>query len=252
MQAEAIRIARQYPAPDFYRDFEEELSRSSAVFLSDATTRQIHGHIAEYIENDYGHGIDHARKVALDTGVLVLIEGAGAGYGDDHLLQLLRNAHCAGLLHDISRKEKNHAGAGAEKAGTILRDYSFDKKDIADICLAIANHQAFGDNRAGDTKKGALLSDCLYDADKFRWGPENFTRTVWSMVNYRGVSLDRFMKHYPQGMAFLRKIRDTFRTPTGRVYGPQFIDLGLSIGNDLYELICSEYRDEYQNDNDSS
>lgn len=251
LQNEAIRIARKYPAPGFYRDFENEIACSSRFFSADAPTRQIHAHIVEKIENDYGHGIDHARKVALDAGALVLIEGGESGYGDAPLTRLLRGALCAGLLHDICRKEKNHAKAGAKKAGRILADYGFPEKDISEICLAIANHQAFGDNRSSPTKEGGILSDSLYDADKFRWGPENFTHTVWSMVNYMDISLADFMKHFPRGMNFLKLIRSTFRTPTGQKYGPRFIDIGLAIGDDLYECIRSEYAEHMAETGDS-
>jgi hypothetical protein len=49
------------------------------------------------------------------------------------------------------------------------------------------------------------------------------------------------MARYPQGMASLEKIKTTFRTETGRQYGPQFLDLGLAIGQKLHDLILSEY-----------
>jgi hypothetical protein len=40
-------------------------------------------------------------------------------------------------------------------------------------------------------------------------------------------------------MEFLKKIKDTFRTPTGRKYGPGFIDLGVAIGDELYKELCA-------------
>ena len=75
-----------------------------------------------------------------------------------------------------------------------------------------------------------MLSDCLYDADKFRWGPDNFTHTIWDMVGFINPPLKTFVSHYPKGMALLKKIRGTFRSRTGRRYGPQFIDVGIAIG----------------------
>jgi len=40
-------------------------------------------------------------------------------------------------------------------------------------------------------------------------------------------------------MGGIRKIKNTFRTGTGRRYGPEFIDFGLEIGNGIYrELKC--------------
>jgi hypothetical protein len=55
------------------------------------------------------------------------------------------------------------------------------------------------------------------------------------------VPLSRFMALYPKGMDFLDRIRHTFRSPAGKVYGPRFIDLGLAIGKDLHECIRSEF-----------
>jgi hypothetical protein len=42
-------------------------------------------------------------------------------------------------------------------------------------------------------------------------------------------------------MRSLERIKGTFRTRTGRKYGPQFIDYGLSIGKELFEVITTEY-----------
>ncbi len=240
LQQEAIRIAGKYPPPDFYADFAEEIERSQRFFNTDSAIGSIYEYVAGTIEDDYGHGIDHVREVALDAGALTLIEGGRLKIPETYLIDRLRLAQCAGLLHDIRRKAKKHAEAGAIAAREILCDYKFSEDDVADICLAIRNHEAFGENNQSATDAGSLLSDSLYDGDKFRWGPENFTRTIWGMVSFLGISVDQFLEHYPRGMAFLSRIRSTFRTPTGKAYGPQFIDLGLAIGNDLYEQVNKE------------
>ena len=49
------------------------------------------------------------------------------------------------------------------------------------------------------------------------------------------------MAGYSQGMEKLATIKSTFRTPTGKKFGPQFIDLGLAIGEELYEVIKTEF-----------
>jgi hypothetical protein len=49
------------------------------------------------------------------------------------------------------------------------------------------------------------------------------------------------MARYPQGMESLEKIKTTFRTETGKQYGPQFLDLGLAIGQKLHDLILSDF-----------
>lgn len=246
LRQEAVRIARKYPEPSFYTDFSRQVEASRRFFEGDAVVCDLWKFVSANIENDFGHGLEHVHHVALDAGTLMLIE-AGPAHGPGRELEhRVRLAQAAGLLHDIRRKEKHHAAAGARYARQVLRGYPFEQSDIEDICLAIGNHEAFGVNERGGTARGRLLSDCLYDADKFRWGPENFTRTLWDMVSYRDVPLESFLHHYPKGMAFLKKIRDTFRTPTGRQYGPQFIDLGIAIGEELYEFICSAFPDRIQ------
>jgi hypothetical protein len=57
------------------------------------------------------------------------------------------------------------------------------------------------------------------------------------------MPIRKFVHLYPRGIAFLEKIKATFRTPTGRKYGPQFIDLGLSVGEDIYQYIRREFAD---------
>lgn len=148
---------------------------------------------------------------------------------------------CAGLLHDIRRKKKNHAIKGAEFTERLLRDFPLSSKEVANICLAIQNHEAFKNKIEIASPKGKLISDCLYDADKFRWGPDNFTDTLWEMVSFLNPPLDTFIAHYPKGMQGLEKIKQTFRTKTGRRYGPQFIDIGLAIGEKLYRVIQNEF-----------
>ena len=244
IQKQAIRMAENYPMADFYTDYPDQVNFSASFFSSDTVVCELHEFVAENIEDDFGHGLDHVRKVAKDAGTLSMIEGElreSIVPGRPESDHRMRMAQCAGLLHDIRRKHKNHAREGALFSKKILGQFSFSPADISDICLAIGNHEAFGQTQACLSPAGELLSDCLYDADKFRWGPENFTHTVWAMVSYANMPIRKFVHLYPRGIAFLEKIKATFRTPTGRKYGPQFIDLGLRVGEDIYQYIQTEF-----------
>jgi len=242
---QALKIAEQYPDADFYHEFPDQVDFSKQFFSTDSVVSELYDYVVENIEDDFGHGLDHVRKVALDAGTLAIIEGQGseglASSSGRELDHRVRMAQCAGLLHDIKRKQKNHAKEGAVFSEHVLERFFFAEADIADICLAIENHEAFGSIKVCRTPAGKLLSDCLYDADKFRWGTENFTHTVWTMVSYANIPIKKFMDLYPRGITFLEKIKDTFRTPTGRKYGPQFIDLGLCVGEDIYKYIQAEF-----------
>ena len=118
----------------------------------------------------------------------------------DRLSRLVCLVQSAGLLHDIKRKRKDHSTHAAAHAKKVLKKYPFSSEEIENICGAIQNHEAFKDNIDADTPEGELLSNCLYDADKFRWGPDNFQDTLWAMVSYFNPPLITFMDGYSQGM----------------------------------------------------
>ncbi len=202
--------------------------------------------VDQHLEDDFGHGLQHADKVSLEAGALVLIEGERLQWPQSMVKRLVLMVQCAGLLHDIRRKKKDHAVKGAQFAPQLLRHHPFSDQEIAQICLAIQNHEAFKKTVATDSPHAKLVSDCLYDADKFRWGPDNFTDTLWEMVSFLNPPLHKFIAHYPKGMQGLKKIKQTFRTYTGKHYGPQFIDIGLAVGEALYEVIQTEFVDSLE------
>jgi hypothetical protein len=243
LRERARQIASRYPPADFYREHAAAVEASRALFEGDALVVDLRQAVCSRLEDDFGHGLLHAVKVALDAGALMHIEGPAAGYSGRYLARRICIAHCAGLLHDIQRKQSNHAEHGASRARELLAAYPLAADEIEDVCIAIRNHEAFKRTVSVNTREGALLSGCLYDADKFRWGPDNFTDTLWAMIAFTRTALPDFIKHYPAGMESLARIKTTFRTPTGRVYGPGFIDLGIAIGEELYAAICKEFGD---------
>jgi len=240
----ARKIASYFPIPDFYQDHERENDLSYQFFEENTVVSKLKSFIADCIDNNFGHGIHHVSKVTIDAGALMYIEGKSAGYPDDLIDRKVMILQCAGLLHDIKRKEKDHAVKGADAARKILQDYPLKPDEIDDICFSIRNHEAFKSTVEMNTAEGALISDCLYDADKFRWGPDNFTHTVWDMISVRNPPLNDFIDHFPKGMEGILKIKDTFRTATGKKYGPQFIDLGIAIGTRLLEAIQNDYAEK--------
>jgi hypothetical protein len=148
----------------------------------------------------------------------------------------------SGLLHDICRDVENHAECGAEEAEKVLaRDFDLSGSEIACIGNAIRNHEAFCASATGGPQWAQLLSDCLYDADKFRWGPDTFTHTLWYMADHQGLSPRDLIERFPWGMSGTYRIIETFRTPTGRQYGPQIIETGVEIGKEIYRYLVQQY-----------
>ncbi len=134
------------------------------------------------------------------------------------------------------------ASGGPETADFDFGDWALElpEEEIDGICQAIRNHEAFVTPTACRRPSFQLISDCLYDADKFRWGPDNFTATVWSMVAPVDIPLSVLLDHFIPSLGGIERIKSTFRTGTGRKYGPDFIDRGLQIGMLIYRRLCEE------------
>jgi hypothetical protein len=241
MRQRARQIVSRFPQPAFYNDFSPLHDISRSFFHTNPVLRNLYAFVSEHLDDDFGHGLDHAVKVTVDAGVLMLIEGKRFGYSRAYTERRVIIVQSAGLLHDIKRKMKHHAAEGADYAHRMLKSFPYSPDEIEDICQAIRNHEAFQPRIHIDTLEGALVSDCLYDADKFRWGPDNFAHTIWDMVSFFNTPLSEFLKHYPQGMEGLTRIKQTFRTQTGKVYGPEFIDLGIAIGEELLNVLQTEF-----------
>ena len=231
----ARRIAEEVGPPRFYIEKEREVDLSRQLFESEPVAAE--GlRIVEERGECLGHGISHARKVAVDVGALILIE-AKTSMPDESVRRRILLAHLAGLLHDIRRTEKDHAARGAEEADAILKPFPLDDEERGEIIGAIGNHEAFRPCTNFADQEAQRLSDSLYDADKFRWGPDNFTETLWAMIIPRGIPLRELLPRFLPGLEGIRKIRESFRTATGREYGPDFIDRGLEIGRRLHEAL---------------
>jgi hypothetical protein len=244
IQEAARRMVQRCPEPDFYKDHADALQWSDDFFQTDPVVLDLVELVSAKLENNFGHGMKHSKKVAQEAGALMIVECRRDGQTEAFTKRTLLVVQCAGLLHDIHRKEKDHAARGAEFAKEILPDYPFSVVEIDDVFTAIYNHEAFGKTIQTTSPGGMLVSGCLYDADKFRWGPDNFTDTVWEMIAFLNPPIGEFIKRYPQGMKGISRIRDTFRTPTGKKYGPQFIDIGLLIGEQLYAYLREEFTDQ--------
>jgi len=233
------RLASEIEPPLFYTDKKEAFEESRKAFESDPVVRRALA-IVEERGDVLGHGLSHVRKVAVDAGALVLIE-MDRSASDEEKRRALLLAHLAGVLHDIRREQPEHAQRGADEAEVILKDFDLEERERAAIVQAIRNHEAFKPAVPLGDPSLQLLSDALYDADKFRWGPDNFTETVWLMLAPFKVPLTALLGHFDTSLEGIVRIKDTFRTPTGREYGPDFISKGLQIGERLHSELTKTY-----------
>jgi len=243
----ARELVKDLPEPAFYKEEADALERSHRLFDRNETLKGLISHLEAELDEDFGHGLFHAQKVAIEAGAIVLVERGSRKKKCDadapSLTRLMFKAHCAGLLHDTMRKHKDHAEKGAAYAERVLTELGFPTHEIHEIAFAIACHEAFKthDGTCPASPDAQLLADALYDADKFRWGPDNFAHTVWDMVSYARIPLPLFMSHYPRALEGIARIKKTFRSQTGKLYGPGFIDIGLEVGKKLHTIIQTEF-----------
>jgi len=221
---------------------QDECSLSENHFKTDTIVLEIRDFVNKSIEGDYGHGLTHVTKVSLDAGAILVRESRLNNKSEKYINRKLTIIQTAGMLHDYMRKMDNHARAGADFARDLLKNINwFTYEEIDEVWMAILSHEAFCKKPVSISFDQELISGALYDADKFRWGPDNFRKTVWDMVKYSNISIKDFLNRYPTGIKSIRKIKDTFRTETGKHFGPQFINTGLKIGKTLHEQISREF-----------
>ena len=221
---------------DFYRDFNTFHSISKRFFFSNSLVGRCKRDVLPYLEQDLDHGIQHAKKVAMDAGTLILVEGRG--WDPARTRQWCLLAQLAGLLHDIHAPKSDHARTGADAARKITAFYPLTPEEREAIVFAVRHHE----NPLGETRSAPCLcrwiNNAVHDADKFRWSLDSLPLFL------RGKNPGREHRtareaclEVPQSMQKIRSIASTFRTGTGQRYGPQFINAGLAIGEHLHRRL---------------
>jgi hypothetical protein len=236
LKEKALRASRKAGNPSFYRQHKRELEASLSAYTASSMIRRCRAYLDESKLHP-AHGIFHCEKVALEAGAILLIEGAAMGLDASRIDELMLCVQIAGLLHDIKRAEKDHTIAGSREAAEILRDFALEEHCKASIVAAIRNHEAFRQILDSDDASAKLVSDSLYDADKFRWGPDNFTVTLWLLTESKGITVEELYHGFSGQIEVIKKIKKTFRTKTGQKYGPEFIDKGIMIGDEIEDSL---------------
>jgi len=244
MMAVSREIAASFPQPSFYICCREPLNLSRSLLNEDPQVMKCRTLVLDGLKDDLGHGIDHSEKVALEAGAVAYIEGERLSLEESLRREACLLVQIAGLLHDLMRHAKDHAKVSASAASRMLQEFSLIPKNREYIVEAIANHEAFVKPKKIYSAVGQMISDALYDADKFRWGPDNFTHTLWQMLRFSGTRIAPMIRRFPRGMEGICGIKETFRTETGKIYGPEFIELGLKIGGKVYRFLEERFSEE--------
>ncbi|MEW6001886.1 MAG: hypothetical protein AB1638_04485 [Nitrospirota bacterium] len=232
----ALEEAKILGIPSFYRHYKKEREVSRQSLKTNDLLKKCLSYLDGFVMNS-GHGLSHADAVALDAGTIIQVEGRMQNRESRLIRELMVYVQVAGLLHDIKRKEKNHSVAGSDEARRILRDFQIEERYKRYIVSAIRNHEAFKEEVESKDEIAKLISDSLYDADKFRWGPDNFTTTLWLMLDSMDLPIEILHRNFMGNIEYIESIKATFRTGTGKTYGPEIIDRGISIGKAIYKEI---------------
>lgn len=234
LKNKAVETAQKIDQPSFYLKHKKELDRSSLFLANNKILHKCWSYLDESKLHP-AHGILHSEKVAIEAGAILLIESVINNYETSEIEELLLCVQMAGLLHDIKRAEKDHTITGSIEAERILSDFDIEEHYKRYILAAVRNHEAFKKVMDSENRTARLISDSLYDADKFRWGPDNFTSTLWLMLESEGTPAEILYNNFQEKLEGIRRIKHTFRTETGKKYGPEFINLGIKIGNEIYK-----------------
>lgn len=242
LQREAERIAARHPLPEFYTRFKAPIAISKRLFYNSPGVQRLRATVQPFYREELGHGLYHCTRVSIDCAALIHIETGGDRMKPPAVERMMIVGIYAGLLHDICRNVPNHAECGARESERILSSFSVSKNEIDCISNAIRNHEAFAPAAPAGRQWAQLVSDCLYDADKFRWGADTFTHTLWCMADHQELTPQALIAKFPWGMSGTIGIMDTFRTPTGRQYGPEIIETGMEIGKEIYRYLLQNYQ----------
>lgn len=228
----ALRLGR----PSFYREYLRELEISAESLLENPVLRKCRSFIDESALHP-AHGMQHGERVAVEAGAIIRVECSRGSCPDVDALMLC--VQVAGLFHDIRRAEPDHTIKGSQEVELILRNFDLPAEHKRYITAAIRNHEAFKEVLASEDEQARLVSDTLYDADKFRWGPDNFTTTLWLILEHRATPMVDLYGVFREKLEGIRRIRETFRSETGKRYGPEFIDKGIEIGDEIYAAMAA-------------
>jgi hypothetical protein len=241
LQREAERIASRHRVPEFYRRFKAPIALARRLYFTHSEVVTLRDHVAPLLQESLGHGLFHSSRVGIDAAAIICVEMEAAHIERPRIERLMVLGLMAGLLHDIRRGEENHAEAGAIEAKHVLQRFSLTDDEIRCVSRAIRNHEAFRVPKSSRKPAYQLLSDSLYDGDKFRWGRDTFTHTLWCMMSHQGLTPRELIERFPWGMTGIVRILDTFRSTTGKHFGPEIIENGVAIGREIYRYLLQNF-----------
>ncbi len=232
---EARKIAISLGTPDFHRACAADYDHSHEHFFDHPIIFRLREDVIPFLYDDYGHGIEHSKNVAIDAGAIALAESRSLD--KDLVRRMVLLAQISGLLHDICRLDLDHARHSAETSRRVLAAYDLSDEERDIVACAIASHETPGPVAPFGDPIRQLVSDSLYDADAFRWGPDHFVTALWEICDYQEWPMSAIIGRFPAAMERAMAKASGFRTVTGRTYGPELMERGGVIGRRMHKLL---------------
>jgi len=232
---EARTIAQSLGVAEFHRACQADCEHSHEHFFDHPVIFRLREDVIPFLYDDYGHGIEHAKNVAIDAGAIVLAESRQVDRDICRRMVLL--AQVAGLLHDICRLDEEHARHSAEASRRILAPYPLSAEDRDIVAQAIACHEISGPATPLGDPIRQCVAGALHDADVFRWGPDYFVTMLWEICDYEEWPLSAIIDRFPTAMQHATSRAACFHTATGRAYGPDLIERGLVVSRRMYATL---------------
>lgn len=232
-RARDLAVSRAQSA--FSLECAEELTYARDLFFDHPLVLRLQGDALGFLNEACGLGVEHGKRVAMDAAALILAEPSGLSTEERRRLAVL--AEMAGLLHDSLRHEDGHAEKGADLCLRILRGYSIAPEERVWIAGAVAGHEDGGPQLGDASESARLLAGALHDADVFRFGPDIFATILWEFCECDEWPLAKIAAAFPEGVRRARSLSGSFRTESGRRYGPQLLAEGLSLAEEYERML---------------
>jgi hypothetical protein len=227
---------------DFYLDFQKYHTISTTFFFTNPLVGRCKKDVLPYLEQNQEHGIEHGKKVAIDAGTLVLVEGRG--WDPAQIKQWSLLAQLAGLMHDMYAPAPDHAGQGAVEARKILSGYPLADAEKEAVVFAIEHHENLFEDSCPLPPVYHWVSNALHDADRFRWSLDYLRSVLFGTNSEDNQRVQDIRLHLPDDIRKILSGASTFKTGIGRRYGPQFINAGLAIGECPHQRLCDHVTPE--------
>lgn len=231
----ARKLAAARPRTAFAQDCAEEIGHANSLFFEHPVMQRLQDDALPYLNEQSAIGVEHSKRVAIEAAALVLAEPSGLDAEERRRLALL--AEVAGLLHDSSRFEDDHAAQGAELSLRLLAPYPLSDEERVLVAQAVALHETALPLADTGSESARLLTAVVHDADCFRFGPEILPTTLWELCDMEEWNLERIAAVFPEGPRRAATLREAFRTEQGRRYGPAMIDEGMRMAPEYQRII---------------